>query len=81
MSDLNKKLCSALGYEFKDINLLEQSLRHRSARGGSNERLEFLGDSIVNFIIDSIIKFVRDGERGLRLSRQGEPFPIPPRIP
>lgn len=41
----------ALGYEFADPQLLTLALTHRSAGGQNNERLEFLGDSIVNHII------------------------------
>lgn len=40
-----------LGYEFHNPMLLEAALTHRSVRGNNNERLEFLGDSIVNFLI------------------------------
>ncbi|KPJ67905.1 MAG: hypothetical protein AMJ43_02900 [Coxiella sp. DG_40] len=40
-----------LGYKFKDSKLLNVALRHRSFGGMSNERLEFLGDSVVNFVI------------------------------
>lgn len=62
-----KKLEESLGIEFEDKNLLEQSLTHRSylneARTKSlqsNERLEFLGDSILSFWVSSKIfkKFV-----------------------
>ncbi len=41
----------ALGYTFSDSGLLVLALTHRSAGGKSNERLEFLGDSIVNHIV------------------------------
>jgi len=44
-------LCETLGYQFKDLKNLESALTHRSVKGENNERLEFLGDSIVNFII------------------------------
>ncbi len=44
-------LCKNLGYQFKDMSLLELALSHRSAPGMSNERLEFLGDAILNFTI------------------------------
>jgi len=44
-------LCRALGYRFSDQDLLEQALTHRSASGSNNERLEFLGDSILGFVI------------------------------
>jgi ribonuclease-3 len=45
------RLQRALGYEFSDPNLLALALTHRSAGANNNERLEFLGDSIVNHII------------------------------
>jgi ribonuclease-3 len=41
----------ALGYEFADPGLLTMALTHRSAGTRNNERLEFLGDSIVNHIV------------------------------
>jgi len=41
----------ALGYTFKDKALLKQALTHRSVRGAHNERLEFLGDSVLNFVV------------------------------
>lgn len=40
-----------IGHEFKDSGLLELAMTHRSYGGRNNERLEFLGDSIVNFVI------------------------------
>jgi len=46
-----KLLCHQLGYTFKDASLLRIALTHRSAVGKNNERLEFLGDSILNFVI------------------------------
>lgn len=48
-----QKLTQALGYEFKDQTLLAAALSHRSARAINNERLEFLGDSLLNCIIAS----------------------------
>jgi ribonuclease III len=41
----------ALGHTFADPQLLHRALTHRSVSGRNNERLEFLGDSIVNHII------------------------------
>jgi len=50
------KLCALTGYQFKQTNLLEQALTHRSySRQLNNERLEFLGDSILNLIISNHI--------------------------
>lgn len=40
-----------LGYHFKDVELLKHALSHRSSGSCNNERLEFLGDSILGFII------------------------------
>ncbi|MGB0132908.1 ribonuclease III [Dokdonella sp.] len=46
---------SALGYNFADSLLLEQALTHRSAGRRNNERLEFLGDALLNLIIAETI--------------------------
>ncbi|AEH39753.1 ribonuclease III [Buchnera aphidicola (Cinara tujafilina)] len=45
------KLQKFMGYTFTNISLLHHALTHRSASIKHNERLEFLGDSILNFII------------------------------
>jgi len=45
------RLSKKLGYTFKQPKLLIQALTHRSAKGEHNERLEFLGDSILGFVI------------------------------
>ena len=46
-----------LDYQFNDKALLELALTHRSFQGKNNERLEFLGDSILNFVIaESLFK-------------------------
>lgn len=45
------KLCNRLGYTFNNQALLMQALTHRSAKGVHNERLEFLGDSILGYVI------------------------------
>ena len=45
-------LCLALDYRFRDPELLETALTHRSSAGNANnERLEFLGDALLNCII------------------------------
>jgi ribonuclease III len=44
-------LAIKLGYQFKTPALLTQALTHRSFSGNNNERLEFLGDSVLNFIV------------------------------
>lgn len=45
------KLSSLLHYHFNDIDLLKLALTHRSIGANNNERLEYLGDSLVNLII------------------------------
>ena len=45
------KLERKIGYQFKDTDLIHLALTHRSAAGKHNERLEFLGDSILSFVI------------------------------
>lgn len=51
MNSQIEKLQTKLGYQFKDGELLNLALTHRSANGKHNERLEFLGDSILSFVI------------------------------
>ena len=48
---LDSLINNGLGYHFKTPTLLTQALTHRSFSGINNERLEFLGDSVLNFII------------------------------
>lgn len=45
------ELARRLGHEFADPALFELALTHRSCGKRNNERLEFLGDSILNFVI------------------------------
>lgn len=40
-----------LGYEPRDLQLFAAALTHRSAAGPNNERLEFLGDAVLNLVI------------------------------
>ena len=49
----NKK--SIRGYEFNDRSLFELAVTHRSVSSRNNERLEFLGDSLLGFIISAEI--------------------------
>jgi ribonuclease-3 len=44
-------LSRALGYSFSDPQLLQAAITHRSAGSQNNERLEFLGDAVLGFII------------------------------
>ncbi|HSW13923.1 MAG TPA: ribonuclease III [Solimonas sp.] len=51
MPELNRRL----GYEFRDALLFQQALTHRSFAHGNNERLEFLGDGLLNFVIGAAL--------------------------
>ncbi|HIB97872.1 MAG TPA: ribonuclease III [Candidatus Thioglobus sp.] len=46
-----EKLQKKLNYKFKDVSLLKLALTHRSVGKKNNERLEFLGDSILGLVI------------------------------
>jgi ribonuclease-3 len=45
------QLQQRIGYEFRDSTLLKLALTHRSAAKENNERLEFLGDSLINHVV------------------------------
>lgn len=45
------KLQQKINYQFKDVALLKLALTHRSMGKNNNERLEFLGDSILGVVI------------------------------
>lgn len=48
-------LSTKLGYTFQNITLLELALCHRSLGKENNERLEFLGDAALNFIVATVL--------------------------
>ena len=51
MNSSLQRLEKKIGYQFRDENFLKLALTHRSANGTHNERLEFLGDSILSFVV------------------------------
>ena len=55
MTDFEQRI----GYEFKDKGLLKEALTHSSFVGGknhhSNERLEFLGDSVLSLVVSKYL--------------------------
>jgi len=66
------KLCERLGYEFNDQSFLLRALAHRSwcsENGGeeSNERLEFLGDSVLSLVVtdETFLRYPDIDEGGL----------------
>ena len=44
-------MADRIGHRFRSPELLQQALRHRSAGVPHNERLEFLGDALVNLVV------------------------------
>ena len=48
-------LCQALGYHFKQMQHLDTALTHRSVGTPHNERLEFLGDALLNCITAKLL--------------------------
>ncbi|MGH1426660.1 MAG: ribonuclease III [Arenicella sp.] len=62
-------LSAIIGYQFDDKSLLQQALTHRSKNKNNYERLEFLGDSILSFVVSGFLydRFPELGEG--RLSR------------
>lgn len=50
-----EKIQQKIGYQFNNVKLLKQALTHRSAGKNNNERLEFLGDSILNLTIAQLL--------------------------
>lgn len=62
-----KALQQRLGHEFKDLGLLTRALTHKSFGLDHYERLEFLGDAILNLAVSSILyaRFERSDEGDL----------------
>ena len=60
------KLTRFIGYEFQDSQLLKTALTHRSLGKNNNERLEFLGDSILGWVIAEALyqqfPFAKEGQ-------------------
>lgn len=52
---MSDELSLKLQYDFQDPAFLKVALTHRSKGSDNNERLEFLGDAVVNFVIAEIL--------------------------
>ncbi len=64
-----ERLLKAIDYTFSDHRLVETALTHRSAGAQNNERLEFLGDAILGFVIaDELCRHFEGADEG-QLSR------------
>jgi len=48
-------LQTRLGYAFRDARLLQRAMTHRSFGADHNERLEFLGDSVLNLVVAHLL--------------------------
>ena len=60
MNESLRTLCARIGYQFADESLVETAMRHRSyvaENDGveSNERLEFLGDAILGWVVADLV--------------------------
>lgn len=55
MKSAGEWLRDKLGYECRDPALLAAALTHRSAGGSHNERLEFLGDAVLNCVVAKLV--------------------------
>jgi len=66
VNDSYKHLINKLNYRFKNPDILKLALTHRSAQSTNNERLEYLGDAILGFVIAEVLyqKFA-EGPEGI----------------
>ena len=66
---MSERLAQKLGYVFRDAGLLSRALTHRSASAANYERLEFLGDGLLNFVVGEALFRVRPQAEEGDLSR------------
>lgn len=60
-----KNSVAGIDYRFTDPELLQQALTHRSLGARNNERLEFLGDSVLNLVVTSrLFELCPDAQEG-----------------
>ncbi|MDJ0939260.1 MAG: ribonuclease III [Woeseiaceae bacterium] len=65
MNKRERWLSETLDYRFRDSRLFELALTHRSSSGASNERLEFLGDAVLDFVVsDHVYRAMPDADEG-----------------
>jgi len=64
-----KDSVAGINYRFTDQTLLKGALTHRSLGANNNERLEFLGDSVLNLVISSRLYEVHPDAQEGDLSR------------
>ena len=59
MDKAERWLAQTLHYEFENAELYRQALTHRSATKNNNERLEFLGDAVLDFVASEAVYHAR----------------------
>ena len=60
------ELAAAIGYRFSKASLLQEALTHRSRGAINNERLEFLGDAILGFVVaEALFKRFPEEDEGV----------------
>ena len=64
-----KDSVAGIDYRFADPLILEQALTHRSLGAQNNERLEFLGDSVISLIVSERLFILRPESREGDLTR------------
>lgn len=65
MSEALNRFQSRLGYQFTDESILQRALKHRSTGFPNNERMEFLGDSLIGlFAAESLYLKYPDASEG-----------------
>ncbi|MCP5155176.1 MAG: ribonuclease III [Ectothiorhodospiraceae bacterium] len=73
VDDPGRALAERLGHRFERPELLRRALTHRSASSENNERLEFLGDSVLNFLVaESLYCDVPDAAEGSLTRRRAQ---------
>lgn len=55
MRDELNRIQDRLGHTFRSLQWLERALTHRSFAADHNERLEFLGDSVLNLVVSHLL--------------------------
>jgi len=69
MNDTDGRLQGRVGHTFHDSGLLHQALTHRSRGAHNNERLEFLGDAILGFVVADLLYAANPDAHEGRLTR------------
>ncbi len=55
MDKAERWLDKTLQFRFNDPSLFARALTHRSAKGRNNERLEYLGDAVLDFVVSEAL--------------------------